>query len=105
MAFDEVLLVQGNPLCQTTPRRAEIQGKIRNARTGGVIFSIIAISTFFDGLQPPVPMDPWKKVLHAYEEGNVCPQWDYLSLVYMGREDCLFLNVFTREVYDETIIL
>lgn len=49
-------------------------------------------------------MDPWKKVLHAYEEGNVCPQWDYLSLVYMGREDCLFLNVFTREVYDETII-
>lgn len=50
-------------------------------------------------------MDPWKKVLHAYEEGNVCPQWDYLSLVYMGREDCLFLNVFTREVYDETIIL
>lgn len=50
-------------------------------------------------------MDPWKKVLHAYEEGNVCPQWDYLSLVYMGREDCLFLNVFTREVYDETMIL
>lgn len=50
-------------------------------------------------------MDPWKKVLHAYEEGNVCPQWDYLSLVYMGREDCLFLNVFTREVYDEIIIL
>lgn len=49
-------------------------------------------------LQPPVPIDPWKRVLHAYEEGSVCAQWDYLSLVYMGREDCLFLNVFTQEV-------
>lgn len=53
---------------------------------------------FFYGWQPPVPIDPWRKVLHAYEEGSVCPQWDYLSLAYMGREDCLFLNVFTREV-------
>ncbi|XP_026300495.1 esterase B1 [Apis mellifera] len=48
--------------------------------------------------KPPVPIDPWKRVLHAYEEGSVCAQWDYLSLVYMGREDCLFLNVFTQEV-------
>lgn len=47
--------------------------------------------------KPPVPKKPWSTVYDAVKEGNVCPQVDFFSDEYMGVEDCLFLNVFTRE--------
>lgn len=48
--------------------------------------------------KPPVPKAPWKEVFEAVEEGNACPQIDFLITHYLGVEDCLYLNVFTREV-------
>ncbi|CAK9802979.1 Venom carboxylesterase-6 [Anthophora plagiata] len=47
--------------------------------------------------KPPVPIEPWRKLLNAYQEGNVCPQLDEMSNEVIGQEDCLYLNVFTRE--------
>ncbi|XP_076286453.1 venom carboxylesterase-6-like [Lasioglossum baleicum] len=51
--------------------------------------------------QPPVPKAPWTEVLEAVEEGSVCPQVDFIVTHYMGVEDCLYLNVFTRELHRE----
>ncbi|XP_033183614.1 juvenile hormone esterase-like [Bombus vancouverensis nearcticus] len=48
--------------------------------------------------KPPVPKEPWKGVLNAFEEGNMCPQSDYVTSVFSGHEDCLYLNVYTREM-------
>ncbi|XP_076649641.1 acetylcholinesterase-like [Halictus rubicundus] len=48
--------------------------------------------------KPPVPKAPWTEVFEAVEEGSVCPQIDFLVVHYMGVEDCLYLNVFTREL-------
>ncbi|XP_029035228.2 juvenile hormone esterase-like [Osmia bicornis bicornis] len=47
--------------------------------------------------KPPVPIKPWRKVLNAYQEGNVCPQKEFQTDLLIGDENCLFLNVFTPE--------
>ncbi|OAD59462.1 Esterase B1, partial [Eufriesea mexicana] len=48
--------------------------------------------------KPPVPTDRWKKVLNAFKEGSVCPQSDFATSELTGCEDCLYLNVYTREL-------
>ncbi|XP_076623246.1 esterase B1-like [Colletes latitarsis] len=52
-------------------------------------------------INPPVPVKPWNETLNAFQEGNVCPQLDLQSGVFMGNEDCLFLNVITPETQFE----
>ncbi|CAD1468375.1 unnamed protein product [Heterotrigona itama] len=48
--------------------------------------------------KPPVPKKPWRNVLNAFEEGSMCPQLNLMTSELRGRENCLYLNVFTREV-------
>ncbi|XP_060832112.1 juvenile hormone esterase-like isoform X2 [Bombus pascuorum] len=48
--------------------------------------------------KPPVPKEPWKGVLNAFKEGNMCPQSNYITSEFSGHEDCLYLNVYTREM-------
>lgn len=45
----------------------------------------------------PVPKKPWRNVYKAVKGDIVCPQMDFFSRDYMGVEDCLYLNVFTRQ--------
>ncbi|XP_017788192.1 PREDICTED: para-nitrobenzyl esterase-like [Habropoda laboriosa] len=45
--------------------------------------------------QPPVPVDPWGGILEATSTPNPCPQFEDMSQILMGREDCLYLNVYT----------
>ncbi|XP_054012725.1 juvenile hormone esterase-like [Hylaeus anthracinus] len=51
--------------------------------------------------KPPVPVKAWKQTLNAFQEGSVCPQMDMISGDLMGKEDCLFLNVFTPKTQFE----
>lgn len=44
-------------------------------------------------LQDPVPASPWDGDLDASELPPPCDQ-----LVVLGREDCLYINVYTPEV-------
>jgi len=41
---------------------------------------------------------PWNDTRDAISEGNLCPQIFLLLKTYIGNEDCLFLNVYTKEV-------
>nr|CAD7203573.1 unnamed protein product [Timema douglasi] len=42
--------------------------------------------------EPPQQVDSWSGVLDATKEGHICPQLK--RGVYLGNEDCLFLNVY-----------
>jgi len=45
----------------------------------------------------PVEAEPWG-VFEAFEDGNLCPQYDISSAEPIGDEDCLNLNVYTPKV-------
>ena len=49
--------------------------------------------------QAPQSAEPWQGVRDALVEGAICPQMDvHHGYVYVGDEDCLFLNVYTCQV-------
>ncbi|XP_066997937.2 juvenile hormone esterase [Anabrus simplex] len=46
--------------------------------------------------KPPQPKSPWSGILNATVEGSICPQMNRAE-VYVGDEDCLFLNVYAHK--------
>uniref|UniRef100_A0A1B6CFD9 Carboxylic ester hydrolase n=1 Tax=Clastoptera arizonana TaxID=38151 RepID=A0A1B6CFD9_9HEMI len=46
----------------------------------------------------PQPFEPWTGVRDALKEGPSAPQKHFLFSYEMGEEDCLYLNVFTRQL-------
>ncbi|XP_066997923.2 juvenile hormone esterase [Anabrus simplex] len=47
--------------------------------------------------KPPQPKSPWTGILNATVEGSVCSQMDLATEMYVGDEDCLFLNVYAHK--------
>lgn len=43
----------------------------------------------------PVPVQPWSGIRQTTKYGANCPQIDFMTNALKGREDCLYLNVFT----------
>ncbi|XP_076649643.1 cholinesterase-like [Halictus rubicundus] len=50
----------------------------------------------------PVPIKRSSAVFNADKEASVCPQVDFFSGDYMGVEDCLYINVMSRELGNST---
>lgn len=48
--------------------------------------------------KPPEPLDQWGGVLDATEDGPMCPQPTYNSTDTDCSEDCLQLNIYTRDL-------
>ena len=49
--------------------------------------------------KPPVPAPAWEGIRDAKRNGHVCPQHMYYKPdVWIGQEDCLWLNVYTRDL-------
>jgi carboxylesterase type B len=46
----------------------------------------------------PQPAESWICIQDATKEGNPCLAPDPLTMKFLGSEDCLYLNVFTREL-------
>lgn len=46
----------------------------------------------------PQPHEPWTTVLDGTSEASKPIQREYVIETVIGAEDCLFLNVFTKEV-------
>uniref|UniRef100_T1JEJ8 Carboxylic ester hydrolase n=1 Tax=Strigamia maritima TaxID=126957 RepID=T1JEJ8_STRMM len=53
--------------------------------------------------KPPVPKKPWSKngILDATKDGAVCIQVDLISKSVIGNENCLFVNVYTKQYLSE----
>ncbi|KAL7287572.1 esterase FE4-like [Trichogramma pretiosum] len=45
-----------------------------------------------------VPIEPWDGVFEAKEKAQHCPQLNLIVKVVDGKEDCLYLNVYSRRV-------
>ncbi|XP_065338238.1 esterase E4-like [Cloeon dipterum] len=46
----------------------------------------------------PVEHKGWKGTLMATQEGNDCSQYNHITRIFSGSEDCLFLNVYTPQI-------
>ncbi|XP_050293111.1 uncharacterized protein LOC126733761 [Anthonomus grandis grandis] len=48
--------------------------------------------------QPPVPIKPWKGIREATDPGNQSIAMDDSTYEITGSEDCLYLNIYTKEL-------
>uniref|UniRef100_A0A1B6C6S0 Carboxylic ester hydrolase n=3 Tax=Clastoptera arizonana TaxID=38151 RepID=A0A1B6C6S0_9HEMI len=48
--------------------------------------------------KPPQPHQGWEGVREALREGSVAPHFDMFTKLFVGNEDCLFLNVYTTKI-------
>ncbi|XP_022903453.2 esterase FE4-like [Onthophagus taurus] len=91
----ETNLIASTPLGQ-------LKGTILTSRKGAKILSFLGVRYAEAPIgnlrfQPPVPVKPWKEIYDATKNPPLCPQ----SFVNSTKEDCLFLNVYTRSLENE----
>ncbi len=92
----------------TLPDGSQVRGSIKfaSAVTNRPIYSYRGIPYAKPPVgdlrfRPPQPLDePWDGVLDATTE-RVCSQLDYLTMAYIGEEDCLHLNVHVPHRYEK----
>merc|ERR1719342_653542 len=91
------------PVAKTT--RGMYLGRVEQSRAGERILAFRGIKHVKPPvgdlrLKPPVlEKDSWEGVIEAKSNGQVCPQ--HLANkpdIWIGNEDCLWLNVFTRDL-------
>jgi len=59
----------------------------------------------FPHYKTPVPVDTWDGILQTKSPLPACLQLDFSrAIVVHGREDCLFLNVFTPNVMHDSLL-
>ncbi|XP_053595861.1 juvenile hormone esterase [Microplitis demolitor] len=81
-----------------------VQGKIETTVVKKIKYSYFAGIPYakppigYLRFKPPVEVDDWEGVLNTTKESSVCPQWDYDENHFAGREDCLYLNVYTPKI-------
>ncbi|XP_069696448.1 esterase FE4-like isoform X2 [Periplaneta americana] len=106
--LSEVYGGRNNPL-EITLKQGTLRGHTLTSRKGRDIFAFQSIPYAKPPLkelrfQPPQPPDPWKGVLDATVHSPICIQfWSLLNPINLtGTEDCLYLDVFTPRLPDNS---
>lgn len=90
------------PVAQT--KKGMLWGTIEESRGGQRILAFRGIRHVQAPVgvlrwKPPVPGPQWEGIKEAKFNGHVCPQHMYYKPdIWIGKEDCLWLNVFTRDL-------
>jgi len=93
------------PIAQT--KMGMILGRIEKSRDGNRILAFRGIRHVLPPVgklrfKPPVEAPSWRGLLEAKANGHVCPQHlAHKADTWVGDEDCLWLNVFTRDLDDK----
>ena len=88
------------PIAQT--KMGMILGRIEKSRDGNRILAFRGIRHVLPPVgklrfKPPVEAPSWRGLVEAKANGHVCPQHlAHKADTWVGDEDCLWLNVFTR---------
>lgn len=103
-ALTWILIVSAAAAAGTGPTVSVTGGAIRGrALSAGAVFKGIPFAAPPEGelrWKPPMPVKPWTGVRDAGEFGATCAQIDAnwnKTAAAGGKEDCLFLNVWTAE--------
>uniref|UniRef100_A0A1B6CDB8 Carboxylic ester hydrolase n=1 Tax=Clastoptera arizonana TaxID=38151 RepID=A0A1B6CDB8_9HEMI len=64
----------------------------------GAVNCVSTLTCSFQICIEPKPVEPWTGVRDALKEGPSAPQKHFLFSYEMGEEDCLYLNVFTKQL-------
>ncbi|XP_023937851.2 juvenile hormone esterase isoform X2 [Bicyclus anynana] len=98
-------MTQANPI--VTVKEGSLCGTVNKLYNGVNYYSFKGIPY----AQPPVgrlrfkaplPVQPWEGVLDATKHGPNCPQTNATREILEGDENCLFLNVYTRSLKDDS---
>ncbi|XP_049961935.1 venom carboxylesterase-6-like [Schistocerca serialis cubense] len=81
----------------------KVRGRVMTSRSGRRFYAYLGIPYAEPPVGPlrfglPIPPEKWDDVLNATKEGSPCPQLTYPELKYRGKEDCLYLNIFTHQI-------
>ncbi|XP_023348100.1 venom carboxylesterase-6 [Eurytemora carolleeae] len=90
------------PVAQT--KLGMLWGTVEESRGGKRILAFRGVQhvqppTGSRRFRPPVPVQKWEGIKEAKHNGHICPQ--HLATkpdIWVGDEDCLWLNVFTRDL-------
>ncbi|XP_065332693.1 esterase FE4-like [Cloeon dipterum] len=89
-----------------TIRQGQLRGKILKTRSGNDIYTFLGIPYAKPPVkelrfQPPVPAEPWEGIYDATKNRSRCAQLKYPDMAYVGKEDCLFINVYSTKLPQE----
>jgi len=93
------------PIAQT--KMGMLHGRIEKTRDGNRVLAFRGIRHVQPPVgnlrfKPPVETPSWKGLVEAKSNGHVCPQHlAHRADTWVGDEDCLWLNVFTRDLDDK----
>ncbi|KAF5299075.1 hypothetical protein FQR65_LT09433 [Abscondita terminalis] len=91
-------------------KNGKIGGKIAKDYYGDNYYSFQGIPYAKPPVGPlrfkaPLPADNWEGVKDATTEGNDCISYNPLLKTSKGSDDCLYLNVYTRELPTEATVI
>ncbi|XP_037299218.1 LOW QUALITY PROTEIN: esterase E4 [Manduca sexta] len=97
-----VSVPKDNPI--VTVKQGKVKGAVKSLPDGKTYYSFKGIPYAQPPVgnlrfQAPLPPKPWEGIRDATEHGPVCPQYDMTTTEFIeGNEDCLFVNVYTKNL-------